>query len=311
MPLRSKALWPAIPGGHPAGRRCATLKMAPGHFLALWLICSLVPVAALAQTPADHELIRERQERLLQEQQRRLDELLQLPGPVQQPAGEPVVADERCFDIRQIELSGATLLSPADQAAILKPFTGQCLGVGQLNQLLKAVTDHYIGRGYVTTRAYLPQQDLASGTLQVIVVEGQLEGLNSSELASERELAISFPGAPGRILNLRELEQLVEQLNRLPSRQAQLELVPGEQVGGSRVQLHGQRSKPWRVSLARHNDGQRSTGEQQWRLQTKGDRFIFRCFSRLKASTEGGVRYAQNGTCCFTELPAPCCAVRS
>jgi hypothetical protein len=26
-------LWPAIPGGHPSGRRCATLKMAPGHFL--------------------------------------------------------------------------------------------------------------------------------------------------------------------------------------------------------------------------------------------------------------------------------------
>ena len=85
-------------------------------------------------------------------------------------------------------------------------------------------------------------------------------------------LLVSGLGAPWataaalRELNLRELEQLVEQLNRLPSRQAQLELVPGEQVGGSRVQLQGQRSKPWRVSLARHNDGQLSTGEQQWGL---------------------------------------------
>jgi hypothetical protein len=26
-------LWPAIPGGHPAGRCCATLKIAPGDFL--------------------------------------------------------------------------------------------------------------------------------------------------------------------------------------------------------------------------------------------------------------------------------------
>src|SRR3990167_3706466 len=30
---RSGFLWPAIPGGHPAGRRCATLKMIPDHFL--------------------------------------------------------------------------------------------------------------------------------------------------------------------------------------------------------------------------------------------------------------------------------------
>lgn len=234
--------------------------------LAIWLVFSLVPMFAQAQTPTDRDLIRERQERLLQEQERRIEDLRQLPGPVEPQAPGPAAEDERCFDIQRIELEGASRLSAVDQATLLKPFTGQCLGVGQLNQLLKVITDHYIGRGYVTTRAYLPQQDLTSGTLQVIVVEGLLEGLDSSELASERELAMGFPGAPGRILNLRELEQLVEQLGRLPSRQAQLELVPGEQVGGSRVQLQGQRSKPWRVSLARHNDGQRSTGEQQWGL---------------------------------------------
>lgn len=234
--------------------------------LAIWLVFSLAPMLVQAQTPADRDLIRERQERLLQEQERRIEDLRQLPGPVEPQAPGPEAEDERCFDIQRIELEGASRLSTADQATLLKPFTGQCLGVGQLNQLLKVITDHYIGRGYVTTRAYLPQQDLTSGTLQVIVVEGLLEGLDSSELASERELAMGFPGAPGRILNLRELEQLVEQLGRLPSRQAQLELVPGEQVGGSRVQLQGQRSKPWRVSLARHNDGQLSTGEQQWGL---------------------------------------------
>ncbi len=45
--------------------------------------------------------------------------------------------------------------------------------------------------------AYLPQQDLASGTLRIIVVEGRLEGLDSSALASPRELAMSFPGRTG------------------------------------------------------------------------------------------------------------------
>ncbi|MFO7054612.1 ShlB/FhaC/HecB family hemolysin secretion/activation protein, partial [Pseudomonas aeruginosa] len=85
----------------------------------------------------------------------------------------------------------------------LAPYQGRCLGVGQLNALLKAVTDHYLDRGYVTTRAYLPQQDLASGTLRIIVVEGRLEGLDSSALASPRELAMSFPGRTGELLDLR------------------------------------------------------------------------------------------------------------
>tara|TARA_R100001244_G_scaffold10690_17_gene12770 strand:+ start:6471 stop:8126 length:1656 start_codon:yes stop_codon:yes gene_type:complete len=229
-------------------------------------MCALVSTAAHAQTPGDQDLIRERQQRLLQEQQQRLEELRQLPGEAAQLPAEAPVEETRCFNIEQINLSGASLLSAADKAAILQPFAGQCLGIGQLNNVLKAITNHYVGRGYVTSRAYLPQQDLSGGTLNVIVVEGRLEGLDSSALASERELAMSFPGQTTRVLNLRELEQLVEQLNRMPSRQAQLELVPGEQVGGSRVQLQGQRSKPWRVSLARHNDGQQSTGEQQWGL---------------------------------------------
>ncbi|EPG5491466.1 two-partner secretion system transporter TpsB1, partial [Pseudomonas aeruginosa] len=167
---------------------------------------------------------------------------------------------------RRIELEGAGHLGESARRQLLAPYQGRCLGVGQLNALLKAVTDHYLDRGYVTTRAYLPQQDLASGTLRIIVVEGRLEGLDSSALASPRELAMSFPGRTGELLDLRELEQLVDQLSRLPSRQAQLELVPGSEVGGSRVRLKGERDKPWRVSATRNNDGDVSTGEQQMGL---------------------------------------------
>ncbi|WAJ38368.1 ShlB/FhaC/HecB family hemolysin secretion/activation protein [Pseudomonas sp. GOM7] len=231
--------------------------------LALGLCALSLSATALAQTPGDRELIRDRQERVLQEQQQRLDELRQLPGNTPQLASPPT-EDERCFDISQIRLEGATLLDEAEQQKVLQPFAGQCLGVGKLNELLKAITQFYIDHGYVTSRAYLPQQDLSSGELRVIVVEGHLEGLDSSELASDRELAMGFPGQTGEVLNLRELEQLVDQLNRLPSRQAQLELVPGQAVGGSRVRLQGQRSKPWRAGLSRSNDGQESTGEQQW-----------------------------------------------
>lgn len=235
------------------------------------LFFAAAPLLALAQTPpqssaAIQDFARDRQERLLQEQQQRLQELQQLPGKSVEAPKPAAPSDERCFAIEQVEISGATLLSAADKAEILAPFADDCLGVSQLNGLLKALTDHYIDRGYVTTRAYLPQQDLSARTLKVVVVEGRLEGLDSSALASDRELAMGFPGTVGDVLDLRELEQLVENLNRLPSRPAQLELIPGEQVGGSRVQLKGEHSKPWHANINRHNDGQRSTGEQQWGL---------------------------------------------
>ncbi|AZE86895.1 ShlB/FhaC/HecB family hemolysin secretion/activation protein [Pseudomonas orientalis] len=230
------------------------------------LTCLSLNTASAAPTPGDQDLIRDRQNRLLEEQQRRLEELKDLPGKAAKPEAPTAPADTRCFPIKNIELKGADSLPASERERLLKPYIGQCLGVSQLNDLLKAITDYYLGKGRVTSRAYLPQQDLSTGHLQVLVVEGKLEALRSAEgsTVTERELAMAFPGKVGEALNLREIEQLVDQLNRLPSKQAQMELTPGKQVGGSDVVVKNTAQKPWRASLSRNNDGQKSTGEQQW-----------------------------------------------
>jgi hemolysin activation/secretion protein len=235
--------------------------------LGLALLClSPLNTVHAAPTPGDTDLIRERQDRLLEEQRRRLEELKELPGKPAKPVQPAAPADARCFPIKDIELKGADSLSAAERERLLKPYIGQCLGVAQLNELLKVITDHYIEKGLVTSRAYLPQQDLSGGHLKVLVVEGRLEGLKGAQGSqlSERELGMAFPGKRGDLVNLREIEQMVDQLNRLPSNQAQMELSPGENVGGSEVLVKNTPQKPWRAGLSRSNDGQRSTGEQQW-----------------------------------------------
>ncbi|MFJ4346688.1 ShlB/FhaC/HecB family hemolysin secretion/activation protein [Pseudomonas sp. NPDC089401] len=241
----------------------AHVHLAPRKALFI-LLLAFTGTTALAASPGDQDLIRDRQDRLLQEQQRRLEELRTLPGKSALPSAQPPAPDARCFTIHTIELKGADSLSAADRDALLKPFIDQCLGVPQLNAVLKAITEHYLGRGLVTSRAYLPQQDLSSGHLQVQVVEGRLEGLRPDQGSglSERELAMAFPGDVGQRLNLRQIEQMVDQLNRLPSNKAQMELTPGKAVGGSEVLVRNTSQKPWRASLSRNNEGQRSTGEQ-------------------------------------------------
>lgn len=236
------------------------------RLLPFGLLCVAPALHAQGMLPGDLDLSRERQERLLEEQERRLRELQQLPGAApERPAGPPAVP-ERCFDIGRIDLKGATLPGAAERARLVAPFEGRCLAAGDLDELLRRITNWYIDRGYVTSRAYLPEQDLSSGTLEIVVVEGRLEGIApgpGSGLAP-RELDMAFPGRAGEHLNLRELEQLVDQLNRLPSNRATVELTPGETVGGSRAVIANQPDKPWRLSFTRHNDGQRSTGQQQW-----------------------------------------------
>lgn len=227
--------------------------------------------AAGAALPGDRELIRDRQERVLQEQRKRLEELQQLPDEPATPAPTAPDPGGPCIPLQDIELQDARLISPAQRRALLEPFARQCLDRQHFDVLLQRITQHYIERGYVTSRAYLPQQPIEQGRLRIVVVEGRLEGLDGSAMASPRELAMASPTKAGDVLDLRQLEQLVEQISRLPSRAAQLELAPGSDIGASRVHLEGEPAKPWRVGFNRHNDGQKSTGEQQWGMNLDWD----------------------------------------
>jgi hemolysin activation/secretion protein len=101
----------------------------------------LAQAAPPQNSPGITDLIRDRQDRLLEEQQKRLEELKDLPGKSAAPATPTTPVDTRCFPIKTIELAGADALSEGERAALIKPYIGQCLGVPQLNEVLKVITD--------------------------------------------------------------------------------------------------------------------------------------------------------------------------
>lgn len=230
------------------------------------------PPPAPSTGPVNQDFIRGDQQRLLEEQRHRLQQLQRLPGRSETPSASSASPQVQCLPVEVIDLEGIALLSDGFQQTLIEPFIGHCLTVNDLNELLQDVTQAYLDRGFVTTRAYLPQQDLSRQRLRVVVVEGHIDALESpGDTPTPRELAMASPTGVGDALNLRDLEQLIDQLNRLPSRQATLELVPGDTVGGSRVHVSSSASRPVRVSLERNNDGSGGTGEQQWRAGLEWD----------------------------------------
>jgi hemolysin activation/secretion protein len=100
--------------------------------------------------------------------------------------------------VQRIHLQRADLIPTARQRQIVASFEGQCLAPVQLNELLKQLTQYYLDRGYITTRAYLPEQNLSSGELTLQIIEGRLDGFERGPHApSEREIAMTFPGKLG------------------------------------------------------------------------------------------------------------------
>lgn len=230
------------------------------------------PSVTVPPNAFSRDFLRDDQRRLLEEQQQKLEQLERLPGREARPAAPVTPPSTECVQVDDIDLDGVTRFDAQRQQTWVAPFEGRCLTVEDINALLGEITNAYVDRGYVTTRAYVAQQDLTQRQLKVVVFEGRIEALESTDATpTPREIAMASPVAAGDVLNLRDLEQLVDQLGRLPSRQSTMELVPGEDVGSSRVQLDSEGGRPVRFSLGRNNDGTEDTGEQQWALGFEWD----------------------------------------
>lgn len=225
--------------------------------------CALTPQDEAAQ--AADRIQREQQERLQQqllEDAARRHETAPLPLPsVTAPS---LFGVSGCRDIGKIELTGVTLLPLAARAKLTAPWLGKCLSANDIEKLMAGILKAYIDRGYIAVRPYIRAQDLSEGTLEIVVVEGEVERIILEDGGKGSiNIATAFPGVQGNSLNLRDIEQGLEQVNRLASNGATMQVSPGAQAGDSVIRIVNTPSLPVGIALTMDNQGSHSTGKAE------------------------------------------------
>lgn len=142
-------------------------------------------------------------------------------------------------------------------------YTGQKVGWQGINIIVKTATEACIDRGYITTRLLIPEQDLSSGVLRLKLVPGIIKDIKISSSDSRADWRSAFPARPGDILNLRDLEQGLEQMKRIPSQDVNLQLAPGDNPGESIVAINVNQEKPWKLIFSLDDSGSKATGKLQ------------------------------------------------
>ena len=209
------------------------------------------------------ELLQRQQQQLQEERQRQRDRATEAPAGEALPKA-PVEANAapsegKCIDTRSLDLVGAHLLSKKQVARLEHSVAGHCLGVKELNALLRRITDMYVSRGYVTTRAYIPPQNAGEGRLSIVVIEGKIEKIEVQPRGSI-STTTAFPGMVGEVFNLRDAEQGIDQLNRLSSNSATLDIRPGSTPGSSILVVTDSPTRRVTGSLAADDTGTPATG---------------------------------------------------
>lgn len=240
----------------------------PLSFISLFALGIFSAVShAESMTPADRALIEQQQKNLLEQTQRQREALQNSTVLPTVPEVQPVEDDAPCYRIQQIELQGVTVLSSSVQQTLTASWSGQCMRMSDIQALVHSVSQAYLQRGYITSQAWVPEQDISSGTLQIAVTEGRIESITQQE-KMPLTLGMAFPAAAGNVLNLRDLEQGLEQLNRLTSQPVTIDIQPGSQSGYSRVVVvPAGNMRPLHVNLGADNSGSKATGTGQMSTQ--------------------------------------------
>ncbi len=247
------------------------LALFPALMLGLAHTGLAQPVPALRpqEDPGDRllreEATRERRERLEQE----VPQIGGAERPIparQDQAVESIAEPGPSFRIDRILLDGDDVLGAAATQAILAPFTGRMLGANRINRLLERLNQAFVERGLITTRAYVADQNLAAGTLTVTVVAGRIEVLEYEGRHLEPGgwdlpgVRLAFPTAAGEVLRLQDLEQGVDQMNRLRRNRVEVQIQPGDTPGGSRVSIRNLEADRFYYNLGTDNFGSEPTG---------------------------------------------------
>ena len=240
--------------------------------LALLAVLAFTITDVLAQTaPIQEQLQRERERALRQQQEQRPDVTLGAPP---RPAASATVFPENeqpCKKIDTITLEGDAadrFMFALDSVTGADGALGHCLGSKGVNAVLTRVQGAVIARGYTTTRILAMPQDLATGRLALTVVAGRVRTIRFAPGADPRGTAANaLPVSAGDILNLRDIEQGLENFKRVPTAEADIQITPAEgegaQPGQSDLVIQYRQAFPFRLSATMDDGGSRATGKYQ------------------------------------------------
>lgn len=238
----------------------------------------VIPMTQQEQLQQDRDTQRERNLRL---------DMERVGTVVSEPALIDVPSDKNgaSFYIKQIQLDGVPKeLSFLNKIA--RKHEQKHVTVSDITNIRNAFQRKLLDKGYVTSQVYIPEQNLNAGTLQFMVMPGRVEDIRYSASSAHGPWRTAFSVRPGDILNIRDVEQGLEQMKRVSSQSVTMKLLPGTAVGTSIIELSIKQDKPVHGSISFDNSGLESTGVYQGSFTTSFDQ-VFRANDTFTMSLSG------------------------
>ena len=172
--------------------------------------------------------------------------------------------------VKRFNVIGSTVFSTEELAKVLEPFTERPISFAELLQARSAISDLYISKGYITSGAFIPPQNLNGGVVKVQVIEGSLQEikvsgntkLNPEYIRSRLNIATSKPLNRDRLIEALQVLQINPLISNLSA-----ELAAGDRPGQNILDVKFTEAKTSNLQLSLDNNRAPSVGSFRRRVQ--------------------------------------------
>jgi hemolysin activation/secretion protein len=179
---------------------------------------------------------------------------------------EGIAASGETFLVREITVSGNTVLSYAELHAIVAPAEGTMLTLADLQRLAQKITARYEQHGYPFSQAYIPAQAIREGRVQIAVLEAHYDNVVLRNSSAVRDSVVRVAlGAlkPDMPVEQSSLDRALLLESDLPGTAVQGTLRPGKTPGASELQVDVTPAPATSGSVSADDYGSAATGRER------------------------------------------------
>ena len=171
--------------------------------------------------------------------------------------------DTKGVFVNSVEVSPSEVLTKEEIDQIIRPIIGKNVFIGDITSVVNQINELYASKGFVTAKAFLPEQTVTNGNIYIELVESRVGNITveANRYTRDKYITDRLPQKKGDLFDIVELEKDILDFNRYNEGvNLSANLKAGEADGTTDIEVTAHESFPFHVVGVMDNAGRYTTG---------------------------------------------------
>ncbi len=165
--------------------------------------------------------------------------------------------------VNSVEVAPSEILTKEEINKLVQPIVGKNVFIEDIQKVIDSINNLYAEKGFVTARAFLPEQTVENGNIYIALTESKIGSITveQNRWTKDGYITSRLPQKEGELFDIVELEKDVLDFNRYNEGvKLTANLKAGEKPGTTDIELVADENFPFHIMGIMDNAGRYNTG---------------------------------------------------